>query len=196
MVVELGLFALSLALMIATAQAFLGLAGAHFGNRRWMSAVRPAVAGQWVFVAGAFAVLAWAFYKNDFSVAYVAQNSNSELPLLYRFSAVWGAHEGSLLLWAFALSTWSLAVAAFSRNLPETFAARVMGVPETEIEVEDGHATARGGNRPHLASLRSARWATRAARPEWHRLAACGLSGYSRRKLTEAEVSTARGTPF
>jgi cytochrome c-type biogenesis protein CcmF len=128
MVVELGLFALSLALMIAAAQAFLGLAGAHVGNRRWMSAVRPAVAGQWVFVAGAFAVLAWAFYQNDFSVAYVAQNSNSELPVFYRFTAVWGAHEGSLLLWAFALSTWSLAVAAFSRNLPETFASRVMGV--------------------------------------------------------------------
>ena len=77
MVVELGLFALSLALMIAAAQAWLGLAGAQMGNRRWMSAVRPAVAGQWVFVAMAFGVLSWAFYKNDFSVAYVAQNSNS-----------------------------------------------------------------------------------------------------------------------
>jgi cytochrome c-type biogenesis protein CcmF len=128
MVVELGLFALSLALMIAVAQAFLGLAGAQTVNRRWMSAVRPAVAGQWVFVALAFGVLCYAFYKNDFSVQYVANNSNSELPTFYRFTAVWGAHEGSLLLWAFALSTWSLAVAAFSRNLPETFASRVMGV--------------------------------------------------------------------
>jgi len=128
MVVEIGLFALSLALMIAVAQAFLGLAGAQTVNRRWMSAVRPAVAGQWVFVALAFGVLCYAFYKNDFSVQYVANNSNSELPTFYRFTAVWGAHEGSLLLWAFALSTWSLAVAAFSRNLPETFAARVMGV--------------------------------------------------------------------
>ncbi len=128
MVVELGLFALSLALMIAVAQAFLGLAGAQTVNRRWMSAVRPAVAGQWVFVALAFGVLCYAFYKNDFSVLYVANNSNSELPTFYRFTAVWGAHEGSLLLWAFALSTWSLAVAAFSRNLPETFASRVMGV--------------------------------------------------------------------
>jgi cytochrome c-type biogenesis protein CcmF len=128
MVVELGLFALSLALMIAIAQAWLGLAGAQLGNRRWMRAVRPAVAGQWVFVAMAFGVLAYAFYKNDFSVLYVANNSNSELPTFYRFSAVWGAHEGSLLLWAFALATWSLAVAAFSRNLPESFASRVMGV--------------------------------------------------------------------
>ncbi len=128
MVVELGLFSLSLALMIAVAQAFLGIAGAQVGNRRWMNAVRPAVAGQWVFVAMAFGVLLYAFYQNDFSVLYVANNSNSELPTFYRFTAAWGAHEGSLLLWAFALSTWTFAVAAFSRNLPETFASRVMGV--------------------------------------------------------------------
>jgi cytochrome c-type biogenesis protein CcmF len=126
--IELGLFALVIALLLTTAQAFLGLAGAHFGNRRWMAAARPAVTGQWVFVAASFAVLSWAFYKNDFSVLYVASNSNSELPTFYRFAAVWGAHEGSLLLWALALSTWSVAVGALSRNLPETFAARVIGV--------------------------------------------------------------------
>jgi len=93
-----------------------------------MAASRPAVTGQWVFVALSFAVLSWAFYKNDFSVQYVANNSNSELPTFYRFAAVWGAHEGSLLLWALALSTWSVLVVPFSRNLPETFAARVIGV--------------------------------------------------------------------
>jgi cytochrome c-type biogenesis protein CcmF len=81
-----------------------------------------------VFVALSFAVLCWAFFKNDFSVQYVANNSNSELPTFYRFAAVWGAHEGSLLLWALALSTWSVLVVPFSRNLPETFAARVIGV--------------------------------------------------------------------
>ena len=81
-----------------------------------------------MFVAVAFAVLAWAFQRNDFSVLYVAQNSNSALPAFYRFAAVWGAHEGSLVLWALALATWSLAVAAFSRQLPESFAARVLGV--------------------------------------------------------------------
>jgi len=128
MVIELGLFALIISVLLATAQAWFGLAGAHFGNRRWMAAARPAVTGQWVFVALSFGVLSWAFYRNDFSVLYVANNSNSELPTFYRFAAVWGAHEGSLLLWALALSTWSVAVGAFSRSLPETFAARVLGV--------------------------------------------------------------------
>ncbi|NJD32425.1 MAG: c-type cytochrome biogenesis protein CcmF, partial [Gammaproteobacteria bacterium] len=128
MVIELGLFSLVIALLLAGAQAFFGLAGAHFGNHRWMAAARQAVVGQWVFVALSFGALCWAFYKNDFSVLYVASNSNSALPTFYRFTAVWGAHEGSLLLWAFALATWSVAVGVFSGNLPQTFAARVLGV--------------------------------------------------------------------
>ena len=126
--VELGHFSLIVALVLAIAQAGFGLVGAAVGSSRHMAVARPAVAGQWVFVAVAFAVLAWAFYRNDFSVLYVAQNSNSALPAFYRFAAVWGAHEGSLVLWALALATWSLAVAAFSRQLPESFAARVLGV--------------------------------------------------------------------
>ena len=126
--VELGHFALIVALLLAVAQAGFGLVGAAVGSSRHMAVARPAVAGQWVFVAVAFAVLAWAFQRNDFSVLYVAQNSNSALPAFYRFAAVWGAHEGSLVLWALALATWSLAVAAFSRQLPESFAARVLGV--------------------------------------------------------------------
>ncbi|RPI16806.1 MAG: heme lyase CcmF/NrfE family subunit [Lysobacterales bacterium] len=128
MVIELGLFALVISMLLATAQTWFGLAGAHYGNHRWMAAARPAVVGQWVFVALSFVVLAWAFYKNDFTVQYVANNSNSELPVLYRIAAVWGAHEGSLLLWALALSTWSVLVGIFSRSLPETYAARVIGV--------------------------------------------------------------------
>ena len=128
MVIELGLFALIIALLLSCAQAWFGLAGPALGNRRWMAAARPAVTGQWVFVAMSFGVLCWAFYKNDFSVLYVANNSNSELPTFYRFAAVWGAHEGSLLLWALALSTWSVAVGAFSKDLPETYAARLLGV--------------------------------------------------------------------
>ena len=89
MIVELGLFSLVLALLLAVAQSFFGIVGPMRGNRRWMAAARPAVAGQWVFVTLSFAALSWAFYQNDFSVLYVANNSNSELPPLYMFAAVW-----------------------------------------------------------------------------------------------------------
>ncbi len=88
-----------------------------------MSVARPAVTGQFVFVVMAFACLVYSFVNNDFSVLYVARNSNSQLPLFYRVAAVWGAHEGSLLLWILILSIWSVAVAAFSRQLPVTFRA-------------------------------------------------------------------------
>ena len=81
-----------------------------------------------MFVVVAFACLVHAFVSNDFSVPYVARNSNSHLPLFYQVAAVWGAHEGSLLLWILILSIWSVAVAAFSRGLPLTFSSRVLGV--------------------------------------------------------------------
>jgi len=128
MIPEVGQLALILALCLALTQAGFSLAGAHWGRAQWMAVSRPAVAGQFVFVALAFGCLVAAFLQNDFSVAYVAQNSNSALPTFYRITAVWGAHEGSLLLWIFILSVWSLAVAAFSRNLPAAFASRVLGV--------------------------------------------------------------------
>jgi cytochrome c-type biogenesis protein CcmF len=128
MIPELGHLALILALCLALAQAGFGLAGAHWRRADWMAVARPAVAGQFVFVALAFGCLVTAFVQHDFSVAYVAQNSNSALPTYYRVAAVWGAHEGSLLLWIFVLSIWSLAVAAFSRTLPTPFLSRVLGV--------------------------------------------------------------------
>jgi cytochrome c-type biogenesis protein CcmF len=128
MIPELGHFALILALVLAASQAFFGLAGAWRNDARWMSAVRPAVAGQFVLVSTAIAALIYAFVSFDFSVMYVASNSNSALPTFYRVAALWGAHEGSLLLWAWILSLWTLAVATFSRNLPATFVSRVMGI--------------------------------------------------------------------
>jgi cytochrome c-type biogenesis protein CcmF len=125
---ELGVFALILAFCLSLSQAFFGLAGAWRGKPVWMSVARPAVTGQFVFVAVAFACLVYCFVNEDFSVLYVARNSNSHLPLFYRVAALWGAHEGSLLLWISILSIWSVAVAAFSRQLPMTFSSRVLGV--------------------------------------------------------------------
>ena len=128
MLPELGQFALILALLLAAVQCALPIFGAWRGNTTLIAVARPAVAGQAVFVALAFGILTYAFVTQDFSVAYVAQNSNLALPWYYRFSAVWGAHEGSLLLWVLILNVWTVAVAAFSRKLPDALMARVLGV--------------------------------------------------------------------
>ena len=128
MIPELGQFALSLALGLALVQAVLGLAGAARADAVWMAAARPAAQGQLVFVAIAFGCLTYAFVTNDFSVLYVANNSNSKLPLQYQVAGVWGGHEGSLLLWTLMLAVWTTAVSVFSRRLPEDMVARVLGV--------------------------------------------------------------------
>ncbi|WP_313087975.1 heme lyase CcmF/NrfE family subunit [Pseudomonas sp.] len=128
MIPELGHLAMILALCLAVVQGTLPLIGAWRGDRQWMGLAQPAAWGQFSFLAFAFACLTYAFVVDDFSVAYVAQNSNSALPWYYKFSAVWGAHEGSLLLWAFILSGWTFAVSIFSRQLPEDMLARVLGV--------------------------------------------------------------------
>jgi cytochrome c-type biogenesis protein CcmF len=128
MAAELGHFALILAFCLSLPQAFFGLAGAHWRRPHWMALTNRAVAGQWVFTLFSFACLAYAFQQNDFSVLYVAQNSNSELPAMYRFAAVWGAHEGSLLLWLLVQATWTLGVVAFSGNMPQQMTSRVVGV--------------------------------------------------------------------
>ncbi len=128
MLPELGHFALILALLLAALQAFFGIAGPMFGRERWLAAVTPAVAGQAVMVATAVACLIGSFVADDFSVIYVAENSNSALPLFYRVSALWGAHEGSLLLWILLLALWTVAVTIGASRLPPRFAARVLGV--------------------------------------------------------------------
>jgi cytochrome c-type biogenesis protein CcmF len=128
MLVELGHYALILALMLAAAQAFFGLAGPALQRERWLAAVPSAACGQFVFIALAVGVLVHAFVSNDFSVRYVAENSNSALPLFYRVTAMWGAHEGSMLLWILVLSLWTIALVANSRQLPPLFAARALGV--------------------------------------------------------------------
>ncbi len=125
---EIGNFCLMLALCLALVQGIVPIAGSFRGNARWMALARPAAAGQFVFVSIAFACLVSAFVTNDFSVNYVASNSNSTLPLYYRIAATWGGHEGSLLLWAQMLVLWTFAVALFSRQLPDETIARVLGV--------------------------------------------------------------------
>jgi cytochrome c-type biogenesis protein CcmF len=125
---ELGHFALIIALCIAIVQSVLPLSGAALGIQRWTALARPAALGQFLFVAIAYACLTWAFIDHDFSVLYVAKNSNTQLPLLYLISGVWGSHEGSLLLWSLILAGWSAAVALFSSNVPQLMRARVLGV--------------------------------------------------------------------
>jgi len=125
---ELGQVLLLTALLVSILLGVLPLIGAQKDNPRLMRVGTHAALVQCALVAGAFALLTWAFIAQDFSVEYVARNSNSRLPMEYRFSAVWGAHEGSLLLWEFILSLWTAAVALLSRRLPDVFRARVLGV--------------------------------------------------------------------
>ena len=128
MVPELGHFALVIALALALAQAALAFTGAATGRAALLATARPVATGQFLFVLGAFAALAASFVASDFSVVNVATNSNSRLPAHYRFAATWGSHEGSMLLWTLMLAGWTFAVATFSRQLPERFVARVLGV--------------------------------------------------------------------
>lgn len=128
MIPEIGHFALILALLVSVVQGILSLVGAQQERRQWVALARPSAYATFLLLTLAFAALTWAFYSNDFSVAYVAQHSNSLLPLMYRLGAVWGAHEGSLLLWVFLLTMWTFAVAVFSKHLDEYMVARVIGV--------------------------------------------------------------------
>ncbi len=128
MIPEFGHYALILALCIALIQGVMPLLGAHYGRRELLVLARPAAQVAFMLLAVAFAILAWSFYVNDFSVLYVAEHSNSQLPVIYRLGAVWGGHEGSLLLWIFLLSTWTILVAQLSRALDEFMVARVIGV--------------------------------------------------------------------
>ena len=128
MIAELGHFSLVMALMMALLQAIFPLWGAQRGVALWMAMAKPLAQSQFLFLLTAFVCLAASFVNNDFSVLYVAEHSNSSLPLYYRITAVWGAHEGSMLLWAFILGLWTCAVSVFSRSLSDAMLARVLGV--------------------------------------------------------------------
>lgn len=118
MLVELGHFALVLALAFTFLQVVLPTIGLIKGDFSLAQLSRPMLWAQFFWVLVAFAILMYAFVVDDFSVKYVANNSNTDLPDMFKMSAVWGAHEGSLLLWALILSSWSLAVSIFSKRLP------------------------------------------------------------------------------
>jgi cytochrome c-type biogenesis protein CcmF len=128
MIPELGHLLLILALGVALVQGVLPLIGAQRERADWMALARPTATAQALLVVAAMACLVASFVRNDFSVLYVASNSNSALPLHYRIAAVWGGHEGSMLLWVLMLDVWSLAVARFSRAMPLSFVARVLAV--------------------------------------------------------------------
>ncbi len=128
MIPELGQVALLLAFAVAVVQGTLPMIGAARGRGDWMSLAKPAAQTHFVLVGVAFLCLASSFVRNDFSVLYVASNSNSALPLPYRIAGVWGGHEGSLLLWLMMLSVWMLAVSQFSRHLPQQVTSRILAV--------------------------------------------------------------------
>ena len=128
MIPELGHVALIIAFVLAIGLAVVPMWGAMRRDVAAMNMAPSLAVGATVFIAVAFALLAVSFLQDDFSVAVVAANSNSLLPPIFKFSALWGNHEGSLLLWVLILSGWMTAVAAFSRGLPLVVVARVLSV--------------------------------------------------------------------
>ncbi len=128
MIPEIGHFALILALLVATATGVLSLAGGQTGRTDWMALAKPGARALWFLSSFAIVCLTYSFYTSDFSVLYVAEHSNTKLPDIYRIAAVWGGHEGSLLLWLVMLCSWMMAISLFSRQLPDVMVARVLGV--------------------------------------------------------------------
>ena len=128
MIGELGHFALILGFLVASIQGVVPLLGAWRREPAWMAVAVSAARAQFLLMGVSYLCLTQAFVVSDFSFSYVAQNSNTALPLVYKISAVWGAHEGSMLLWATVLAGWGFAVATFSTSLPDAFRARVLAV--------------------------------------------------------------------
>ncbi|RUO99181.1 heme lyase CcmF/NrfE family subunit [Hyphomicrobium sp.] len=128
MIVELGHFALILALLVAVVQVVVPMFGAAVRDERMMRVAEPAALSQFLLIALAFLALMHAYVTSDFSVLNVAENSHSTKPLIYKMAGVWGNHEGSMLLWVLILALFGAAVAVFGNNLPPTLKARVLSV--------------------------------------------------------------------
>ncbi len=128
MLPELGQFSLILAACLSLVLAVVPLLGVQKGVGSWIALARPTAFGQTFFMMVSYGILTASFINHDFSVLYVASNSNTQLPFMYLVAGVWGSHEGSLLLWALILSLWTTAVALFSKNLPTELMARVLSI--------------------------------------------------------------------
>ncbi len=128
MIPEIGHYALILALCLAVVQSVIPLIGSHKRYSSWVETAFPAALGQTLFITISFICLTYAFTVDDFSVAYTARQSNTELPMIYKISAVWGGHEGSLLLWTWFLAIWTSAVVLFSKSMPLIMRGRVVAV--------------------------------------------------------------------
>ena len=128
MIIEIGHFALILALLVSIAQMIVPAWGARVRDPRLMAFGEPAAVSQLALILIAFLALMYAYVTSDFSVANVAANSHSSKPLIYRISGVWGNHEGSMLLWVLILDVFGAAVALFGNNLPATLKANVLAV--------------------------------------------------------------------
>mgnify|MGYP000417493034 CR=1 FL=1 len=141
-----------LALCLALVQATFPLIGSLNRTPSWVALARPLAWGQFAFLTLSFAALVQAFLGDDFSVLYVAQHGNTQLPLMYKISAVWGAHEGSLLLWVLILSGWTVAVSRLSRKLPLEVVARVLSVMGMVANLDEKELVERFGGELEVAS--------------------------------------------
>ena len=128
MIPELGHYALMLALGLALIQGTMPIIGARNNDPVLMSIAAPAALAQFIFVAIAFLALAECYVVSDFSVLNVFENSNSQMPLIYRLTSLWGNHEGSMILWVSILAFFGALVAVFGNNLPVTLKANALGV--------------------------------------------------------------------
>ena len=128
MIPELGLFALIIATAFAACLSVVPLIGVYKQHDKLTAYAKPLAFAMFIFTALSFLILTYSFVQDDFSVKYIAGHSNSFLPYYFKISAVWGGHEGSLLLWVFALTSWTCAVAKFSKGVEQEFIARVLAI--------------------------------------------------------------------
>ena len=128
MTVELGHYALVLAFVLSLVQSVLPVAGARRGDLRLMAVAEWTAPLILILLVASFAALTRAYVVSDFSVSNVWENSHTLMPLLYKYTGVWGNHEGSMLLWVLILALFAATVAVFGRNLPAQLRANVLGV--------------------------------------------------------------------